>query len=551
MQYDVFISYSRKDYVDDKKNIIPDNVVSKIKDTLSQEGISYWFDEEGIYSGNNFVDKIVNNIENSEIFIFLSTENSNKSRWTCKEIASADELGKYIIPVRIDNTPYNKQVLFRIADISYIDYFNNPEKGVEELINSIKSYLNQLQEEAKRKAEEEQRKLEIEKKKKEEEINKKKQEQLINTIKLSCSTLNNQEEKLEIDRKNLLLQTDEITDANLRDSLRQLIADGGCIHQEYQKKFKSSNEEFTQKEAEIAQKDIVIVNQNEEILRLNKEIKQLSKKSQNNQHVEERLKQIEDELSQKDDIISEQKIDICKITKEKEQVLQQARQADQLVIGLKKQLTAITESREEIEHTKKGTQRIFLLVLIPLVITLFSGTIRIIKNNSRIEQLERDDAYYREQVVLLRERRDELNAKVKEYEDYIGAIKFNKVPLLITEIDIANTYKGGKIENDSVMNIYSLNTMYLRPCIKYIGLSSGSKELQIKWYNADGSLKRNVVDSPANCTLADKYNISLGHNTLYLHGWGSENKGSWDKGEYRIEIWYEDYILGSKIITIY
>ena len=48
MQYDVFISYSRKDYVDDKKNIIPNNVVSKIKDTLSKEGISYWFDEDGM-----------------------------------------------------------------------------------------------------------------------------------------------------------------------------------------------------------------------------------------------------------------------------------------------------------------------------------------------------------------------------------------------------------------------------------------------------------------------------------------------------------------------
>ena len=276
MQYDVFISYSRKDYVDDKKNIIPNNVVSKIKDTLSKEGISYWFDEEGIYSGNNFVDKIVNNIENSKIFIFLSTENSNKSRWTCKEIASADELGKYIIPVRIDNTPYNKQVLFRIADISYIDYFNNPEKGVEELINSIKSYLNQLQEEAKRKAEEEQRKLEIEKNKKEEEKNKKKQEQLINTIKLSCSTLNNQEEKLEIDRKNLLLQTDEITDANLRDSLRQLILDGGCIHQKWNTKLNQETEYLAQqiqqienqlniKEREVVLRDEVIAKQKQEI----------------------------------------------------------------------------------------------------------------------------------------------------------------------------------------------------------------------------------------------------------------------------------------------
>ncbi len=29
-KYDVFISYSRKDYVDEQKNVIPDNVISKI-----------------------------------------------------------------------------------------------------------------------------------------------------------------------------------------------------------------------------------------------------------------------------------------------------------------------------------------------------------------------------------------------------------------------------------------------------------------------------------------------------------------------------------------
>lgn len=347
MQYDVFISYSRKDYVDDKKNIIPDNVVSKIKDTLSKEGISYWFDEEGIYSGNNFVDKIVNNIENSKIFIFLSTENSNKSRWTCKEIASADELGKYIIPVRIDNTPYNKQVLFRIADISYIDYFNNPEKGVEELINSIKSYLNQLQEEAKRKAEEEQRKLEIEK-------NKKKQEQLINTIKLSCSTLNNQEEKLEIDRKNLLLQTDEITDANLRDSLRQLIADGGCIHQKWNTK-------------------------------LNQETEYLA---QQIQQIENQLNIKEREVVLRDEVIAKQKQEIYRINIEHEQNLKHQQQADEIVRELNRQLFDITESHGEIERSKKNIQRSFLFILIPVIILLLICTIRLIESNSKIKELE-------------------------------------------------------------------------------------------------------------------------------------------------------------------
>lgn len=253
MQYDVFISYSRKDYVDDKKNIIPNNVVSKIKESLSDAGITYWFDEEGINYGNNFVEKIVTHIEQAHVFLFLSTENANKSSWTCKEIASADELGKYIIPVRIDNSPYNHKVLFRIADLSYIDYAPNPEKGLKDLVHSIKIHLTRIQEEKQRKIEEEkeQKNRELAKKKKEDEQKKKLQAQLIANITLTCSNLNNQEEKLEIDRKKLLLQADDITNEEQRITIKQQIAEGGCIHQKYKNEPKITNEDWANKEKEI------------------------------------------------------------------------------------------------------------------------------------------------------------------------------------------------------------------------------------------------------------------------------------------------------------
>ena len=149
-KYDVFISYSRKDYVDKQKNIIPGNEVTKIKEALAEAGISYWFDEDGIYSGQNFVDKLVTNIENSKVFLFLSTENSNKSEWTCKEIACAAEFKKHIIPVRIDSSPYNKKVLFRIADLDYIEYYTNPHKGMDDMLKSIKEYLEEWAAEEKR-----------------------------------------------------------------------------------------------------------------------------------------------------------------------------------------------------------------------------------------------------------------------------------------------------------------------------------------------------------------------------------------------------------------
>lgn len=156
-KYDVFISYSRKDYVNENGDIIPGNIVSQIKDALKAEGISYWFDEEGIPYGQDFVDKIVTNIDDSKIFLFLSTKNSNASKWTCKEIASAAGSHKRILPVRIDSSPYNKKVGFHIADLNHIDFYTNPEKRMKEICSTIKYYLGQMEIEKMREAEAKQR----------------------------------------------------------------------------------------------------------------------------------------------------------------------------------------------------------------------------------------------------------------------------------------------------------------------------------------------------------------------------------------------------------
>ena len=254
-KYDVFISYSRKDYIDENKNEIPNNAVSKIKKALTNEEISFWFDEDGIYSGQNFVEKIVTNIEASKIFVYLSTVNSNNSKWTCKEIASADEFGKPIIPVRIDSSPYNKKVLFRIADLDYIEYYSNPQKGIEELITSIKAHLRLIQEEIDKKKEEEEKRLEAKRKKEEEEKKKKELEEkerkeellrICSSIKVACEKLNNEEVRIEIDRKNLLLNTERITDSEQKESLRSFIINSSPIRQKNIEENNRLQEEITQ-----------------------------------------------------------------------------------------------------------------------------------------------------------------------------------------------------------------------------------------------------------------------------------------------------------------
>lgn len=178
-KYDVFISYSRKDYVDEHENVIPNNEISKIMKSLTDAGITYWIDKEGIYFGDKFTEELPKIIKSAPIFVYLSTANANKSKFTSKEIAIADEYGKYIIPVRLDMTPYSDKVIFRIADISFIKYAVNPTKGREDLVNSIKTFLKKQKENELQKEEEERlRKEELERQRKQQEEEKKRQAEI-------------------------------------------------------------------------------------------------------------------------------------------------------------------------------------------------------------------------------------------------------------------------------------------------------------------------------------------------------------------------------------
>ena len=98
MDYDVFISHSRKDAA----------IVSQICSLLKENGISYWLDKANINAGNEFMGDIVQAIKGCKITLFISSANSNSSMYTAKEVAMAFNEGKYIIPYKIDTSSFNK-----------------------------------------------------------------------------------------------------------------------------------------------------------------------------------------------------------------------------------------------------------------------------------------------------------------------------------------------------------------------------------------------------------------------------------------------------------
>ena len=149
-KYDVFISYSRRDYVDESYNVIPGNAIAEIQNVFDENGITYWFDKDGIYSGQEFIEIITGAIAESKMLIFITSKHSNESMWTAGEIFEALDGEKAIIPVKIDNSQYNKKFKLLIRPLDYIDYQENPQNALKDLlraINKVKEDIAQKQRE--------------------------------------------------------------------------------------------------------------------------------------------------------------------------------------------------------------------------------------------------------------------------------------------------------------------------------------------------------------------------------------------------------------------
>lgn len=131
MNHKVFISYSRKD----------SEQVKLITQILDKHSIPYWIDKEGIYSGSNFKEVIVDAIENSRALIFVSSVNSNASLNVAVEVEYAIRLNKTILPVMLDDAPFSKRIRLDISNIDQIE-FAGLHGNESKLITSLKYVLD-------------------------------------------------------------------------------------------------------------------------------------------------------------------------------------------------------------------------------------------------------------------------------------------------------------------------------------------------------------------------------------------------------------------------
>ena len=133
-QKDIFISYSRKDQ--EKADLICQY--------LDKYGISYWIDRESIHHGNNFKVEIIEAIQTSKVLLFISSFNSNKSPNTVKEVSIAENYGKVVIPIRIDDSAYDMSLEYDLCNRDWMNFQEGMDydASAKKLYENLRFYLD-------------------------------------------------------------------------------------------------------------------------------------------------------------------------------------------------------------------------------------------------------------------------------------------------------------------------------------------------------------------------------------------------------------------------
>lgn len=111
-KYNIFVSYSRADI----------DIVRKLVDDIhAKSNARCWVDWNGIESGDQFVDVIINAIDKVNTVLFILSDNSMSSEFARREIDYARNTGKKIVPVVADGGKLRGWFLFFFGSVDYID----------------------------------------------------------------------------------------------------------------------------------------------------------------------------------------------------------------------------------------------------------------------------------------------------------------------------------------------------------------------------------------------------------------------------------------------
>lgn len=130
--YDMFVSYSHKDY----------EIAQKINDIIRDWGYNPYFDKLELKVGDSYAEEIMAAITNSRLIVVIYSEHLGKSTWNRKEIEYAYSKGKDILVLSLDTSCQTEEwFCFPFSKYQYIDISKNVDSAMPYLLKSLQNIL--------------------------------------------------------------------------------------------------------------------------------------------------------------------------------------------------------------------------------------------------------------------------------------------------------------------------------------------------------------------------------------------------------------------------
>ena len=99
---EIFISYSSNDLLQ----------AETVRNVLEKNGLSCWMAPRDIPGGSNYTKEIPIAIRNCKIFVLILSKSAQSSHWVLKELDSAVNCGKVILPFMLEDCALNDEFNF-------------------------------------------------------------------------------------------------------------------------------------------------------------------------------------------------------------------------------------------------------------------------------------------------------------------------------------------------------------------------------------------------------------------------------------------------------
>ncbi|MCL2634852.1 MAG: TIR domain-containing protein [Oscillospiraceae bacterium] len=130
MAHDVFISHSSKDK----------QAADAICHALESNGIKCWIAPRDVKPGAEYAAEIMGGIKNSRIFLLVFSKDSNESKPVSKEIESAFNYEKTVIPFRIEDVEMRDSLRYYLSNLHWLDAFPD-DTEFNSLVKVVKNSL--------------------------------------------------------------------------------------------------------------------------------------------------------------------------------------------------------------------------------------------------------------------------------------------------------------------------------------------------------------------------------------------------------------------------